>query len=146
MKIAIASDHAGWSIKQQVATYAASLGHEIVDHGPDNAERVDYPDYAQTVSKAISSGEVDRGILICGSGIGMSIAANRFKGVRAVVAISALQAKMARQHNDANVLCIGARFSGMSVIEAMVSEFFNEAFEGGRHEGRVAKIESCNQK
>nr|ADI21487.1 ribose 5-phosphate isomerase RpiB [uncultured myxobacterium HF0070_11L13] len=146
MKIAIASDHAGWSIKKQVGDFAESLGHVIIDHGPDNSDRVDYPDFAQSVSQSVVSGQADRGILICGSGIGMSIAANRYKGVRAVIAISALQAKMARQHNDANVLCVGARFSGMSVIEAMISEFLESDFEGGRHEGRVAKIDAFDTK
>ena len=143
MKVAIASDHAGWSIKDSVAEIVRSLGHEVTDYGPESSERVDYPDFAEKVSRSLQAGTEERGILICGSGIGMSIAANRFEGVRAVVAVTGLQARMSRMHNDANVLCVGARFSGLSVIEEMVSEFFKTEFEGGRHAGRVGKIDSC---
>ena len=143
MKIAVASDHAGWDIKEKVCAMITSLGHEVEDYGPDSNDRVDYPDYAQKVSADVQTGTLDRGVLICGSGIGMSIAANRFKGVRAVVAVTGLQAKMSRQHNDANVLCVGARFSGISAIEEIVAEFLAAEFEGGRHQGRVEKIDKA---
>lgn len=145
MKIAIASDHAGWEIKDKVSEMIRALGHEVVDHGPASAERVDYPDFAEKVSRSVQSSSEEKGILICGSGIGMSMAANRYEGVRAVIAVTGLQARMARLHNDANVLCLGARFSGLSVIEEIVNEFLNTEFEGGRHGGRVAKIDSCAQ-
>jgi ribose 5-phosphate isomerase B len=144
MKVAVASDHAGWEIKEEVCIMISSLGHEVEDFGPDSKVRVDYPDYAQKVSKAVQAQTCARGVLICGSGIGMSMAANRFNGVRAVVAVNGLQAKLSRQHNDANVLCLGARFSGLAMIEEILSQFFSAEFEGGRHQGRVEKIDSAS--
>jgi ribose 5-phosphate isomerase B len=143
MKVAIASDHAGWEIKERVCAIVRALGCEVEDYGPASADRVDYPDFAEKVSRSVQTHAVDRGVLICGSGIGMSMSANRFDGVRAVVAVTSLQSRMSRLHNDANVLCIGARFSGLSVIEEIAKEFFTTKFEGGRHAGRVAKIDSC---
>lgn len=143
MKLAIGSDHAGFDVKNDVVRYCREAGHEVVDVGPTSADRVDYPDYARKVAQALTAGEVDRGILVCGSGIGMSIAANRFNGVRAVVAVQTLQASMARKHNDANVLCLGARFSGASMIESMIDAFLSTDFEGGRHAGRVAKLDAA---
>ena len=141
MKIAVGSDHAGFAVKGDVCALCEKLGHEVKDLGPDSADRVDYPDFASKVAKLVQSGEAEAGILVCGSGIGMSMAANRFDGVRAVVAVMELQAEMARRHNDANVLCVGARFSGAASIEAIVTRFLASPFDGGRHAGRVAKID-----
>ncbi len=142
MKIAVASDHAGFELKTAVVAQCRELGHEVTDLGPADASRVDYPDFAKKVATVVQSGDVERGILVCGSGIGMSMTANRFPGVRAVVAMVALQARLSREHNDANVLCLGERLIGASTAEAIVSAFLDGAFAGGRHEGRVAKIDS----
>lgn len=141
MKIAVASDHAGVTMKAAVVEQCRVLGHDVVDLGPADATRVDYPDFAQKVALQVAAGTVDRGILVCGSGIGMSMTANRFRGVRAVVAMVALQARLAREHNDANVLCLGERFLGASMAEDVVEHFLSAEFAGGRHRGRVAKID-----
>ncbi len=140
----MASDHAGYEIKESVGLLCADLGHAVDDLGPTSADRVDYPDYAEKVARLVARGEADRGILICGSGIGMSIAANRVAGVRAVVAMVGLQARLAREHNDANVLCLGARLSGPSLVEEMVRVFLETEFQGGRHAGRVAKLDAID--
>ena len=139
--IVIASDHAGVDLKQQIVAVVSEAGHEIRDLGPTDASSVDYPDYAYRVAKAVAGGEAERGILICGTGIGMSLAANRHPRVRAALCHDAFTAEMARRHNDANVLCIGARSTGPGVAEQMVQIFLDTPFEGGRHQRRVEKIE-----
>lgn len=139
--IVIASDHAGVDLKAQIVTLVSEAGHDIRDLGPADTSSVDYPDYAQAVSKAVVAGEAERGILICGTGIGMSLAANRHPQVRAALCHDAFTAEMARRHNDANVLCIGARSTGPGVAEQMVQVFLDTPFEGGRHQRRVNKIE-----
>ena len=139
--IAIASDHAGLGLKADICRLLQSLDIEVEDLGPQDTKSVDYPDYAHLLSQAVSDGRIERGILICGSGIGMSMAANRHPGVRAALCHDAYTAEMARRHNDANVLCIGERTTGPGVAEQIVRVFIDTDFEGGRHQRRVAKIE-----
>ena len=139
--IAIASDHAGIGLKADVSRLLQSLDIDVEDLGPQDAKSVDYPDYAHLLARAVSDGRIERGILICGSGIGMSMAANRHPGVRAALCHDAYTAEMARRHNDANVLCIGERTTGPGVAEQIVRVFIDTDFEGGRHQRRVAKIE-----
>ena len=139
--IAVASDHAGISLKADICRLLQSLDLEVEDLGPNDTESVDYPDYAHLLAKAVSDGRIERGILICGSGIGMSMAANRHPGVRAALCHDAYTAEMARRHNDANVLCVGERTTGGGVAEQIVRIFVGTRFEGGRHQRRVAKIE-----
>jgi len=139
--IAIASDHAGVGLKTDIRRLLQSLDIEVEDLGPQDAKSVDYPDYAHLLARAVSDGRIERGILICGSGIGMSMTANRHPGVRAALCHDAYTAEMARRHNDANVLCIGERTTGPGVAEQIVRVFIDTDFEGGRHQRRVAKIE-----
>jgi ribose 5-phosphate isomerase B len=140
MKYFIGADHAGIDIKQYVKELFEAKGHEVIDLGPFSKERVDYPDYAQKVCQEVLKNEGSKGILICGSGIGMSMAANKFDGIRAALCHNEYSAKMAREHNDANVICLGERVSGYGMIEAIVEAWLNASFEGGRHTGRVEKI------
>jgi ribose 5-phosphate isomerase B len=139
--IVIASDHAGVDLKTRIVELVGEAGHEIRDLGPADTTSVDYPDFAHAVAGAVAAGEAERGILICGTGIGMSLAANRHHQVRAALCHDAFTAEMARRHNDANVLCIGARSTGPGVAEQMVRIFLETAFEGGRHQQRVDLIE-----
>ena len=139
--IVIASDHAGVGLKTRLVELIGEAGHEIRDLGPADTSSVDYPDFAHAVARALTSGEAERGILICGTGIGMSLAANRHTEVRAALCHDAFTAEMARRHNDANVLCIGARSTGPGVAEQIVQIFLETPFEGGRHQRRVEKIE-----
>lgn len=140
----IASDHAGFEVKDFIKEYVAAKGHQVVDLGPDSTERVDYPDFAKKVSAKVLEDEGSYGILICGTGIGMSITANKQKGIRAAHCYDAYQASMARAHNDANVLCLGQRVSGRGTMETIVDAWISAEFEGGRHAGRVAKMECCS--
>ena len=139
--IVIASDHAGVDLKARLIALVSEAGLEIRDLGPADANSVDYPDFAHAVASAVAGGEADRGILICGTGIGMSLAANRHRRIRAALCHDAFTAEMARLHNDANVLCIGARTTGEGVAEQIVRIFLETAFEGGRHQRRIEKIE-----
>ncbi len=140
--IVIASDHAGVELKARILELVGESGHEVRDFGPADSSSVDYPDFAHLVAGAVSSGEAERGILICGTGIGMSMAANRHPGVRAALCHDAFTAEMARLHNNANVLCIGARTTGPGVAEQVVQLFLDTPFEGGRHQRRIDKIET----
>ncbi len=142
MRIAIASDHAGFSLRQELVAHLREVGHEVIDHGPEKAERCDYPDFATLVAKSVQTGEVDKGVLVCGSGIGMSMAVNRHSGIRAVVAALEIQAKLSRAHNDANIVCLGERITGVDLAKSIVNAFLTTSFEGGRHQGRVSKIEA----
>lgn len=147
MKFYIGSDHAGFAVKGLVVEMLKERGYEVVDLGPDSADRVDYPDYAEKVARAVVEDEGSYGILICGTGIGMSIAANKIDGIRAAHCHDYYTAQMARAHNDANILCFGERVSGPGVIESMIDAFTKTPFEGGRHSGRVEKIMALqNQK
>jgi len=143
-KFYIATDHAGYALKAYVKEYVTSLGHKIIDLGPDSADRVDYPDFAKKCADAVLVDEGSLGILICGTGIGISIAANKVPGIRAALCHDHYTAKLTRLHNDANILCFGERVVGKGVIEDMIEVFASTEFEGGRHANRVAKIESCN--
>ena len=140
--VAIASDHAGFALKTEMAAYLDSLGLNVVDLGPETADRCDYPDFAKRIAEHVGQNENGRGILICGSGIGMSMTVNRFPTVRGALVHNGLAARLARQHNDANVLCLGARLVGVEVAKDAISAFLKTDFEGGRHENRVLKIDS----
>jgi ribose 5-phosphate isomerase B len=143
MKIAVASDHAGFEFKKTVVAWLENNGYEFSDMGPHNEESVDYPDYARKVAESVAAGEYDQGILLCGTGIGVSIAANKIKGIRAALACNPEFATLARQHNNANIICLSARFSDKATIEQSLHNWFTTDFEGGRHERRVNKIEPC---
>jgi ribose 5-phosphate isomerase B len=140
MKIALASDHAGYSEKERLKPLLQDLGLEVSDLGTVSEESVDYPDYARKVAEQVAGGQVDQGVLVCGSGTGMAITANKVPGVRAAVAWSEETARLARQHNDANVLAIGARTTPAGQIPAIVRAWFSADFEAGRHAERVEKI------
>lgn len=139
-KIAIASDHAGFELKEKIKEDLKSAGYEVIDLGTDSTESVDYPDYAKKLALKVSSGEVPEGVLCCGAGIGMSIAANKFPGVRAAVAVNEFMARMAKEHNNANVLCLSGRLTDPTTAKKLVNIWLNAKFEGGRHERRVKKI------
>jgi ribose 5-phosphate isomerase B len=139
VKIAIGSDHRGVSFKSYVAGVLTSMGMSFTDFGPYTSESIDYPDTAQAVAETVSRGEFDYGILICGTGIGMSIAANKIKGIRAALCIDSFSAGRSRAHNNANILCLGAE-RGEAGVKEMLEVFFNTSFEGGRHQRRLDKI------
>ena len=141
MKIAVASDHRGFHVKQNILQQLTNLGHEVVDLGPTTVDRVDYPDYAAKVANAITEHQVDRGILVCGTGIGMSIAANRYHGVRAALCHDDMTAEMSRRHNDSNVLCLSADLLGEQLISRMTEVWVKTQFEGGRHQERLDRLE-----
>ncbi len=145
MKIALASDHAGFSEKEKIKPLLSDLGIEYTDLGTVSEDSVDYPDYAKKVAEEVSSGSVDQGILVCGSGTGMAITANKVAGVRAAVAWSEEIARLARQHNNANVLAIGARTTPEGEIPKIVRTWLETPFEGGRHADRVNKINALEQ-
>jgi ribose 5-phosphate isomerase B len=140
MKIAIGSDHRGFEAKSRIVSILHQLGHEVFDAGPHSSESVDYPDFALEVAKAVGEGRAERGILICGTGIGMCIAANKVRGVRAAPCHDCITAEMSRRHNDANVLCLSADLLGEELIDRMVRTWLEAEFEGGRHARRVEKI------
>ncbi|MEA3288323.1 MAG: ribose 5-phosphate isomerase B [Candidatus Marinimicrobia bacterium] len=142
MKIAIGSDHAAYPAKEQIVQYLTDLGFEVLDQGTDSQDSCDYPDYAALVSRSIQSGLVQKGVLICGSGIGMSIASNRFEGVRAALCYTEELAVLSRLHNDANVLCMGARTQSIDSMKSILKLWLDTAWEGERHAVRVGKIES----
>lgn len=144
MKFYIATDHAGIDLKDYTVELLKEKGHEVIDLGPFSKDRVDYPDYAVKVCEAVLADKSSHGILICGSGIGMSMAANRHSGIRAALCHDAYTATVARGHNDANVLCLGERVVGKGVAESILDAWIEGSFDGGRHIGRVAKIEKIN--
>lgn len=144
MKVSIGSDHAGFEQKQLLAEYLRSEGYEVIDRGPDSDDRVDYPDYAALVGKDVSEGACDRGVLVCGTGIGMAIAACKISGVRAANIVSSEFAKLCREHNDANVITLSGRFVPLEENEKILDVFFATEFGGGRHAGRVAKINALD--
>jgi len=139
MKIAIGADHGGYEMKEQLKALLAKLGHEAVDVGCNSTASVDYPDFAAALSEKVVSGACPFGILICGTGIGMSIAVNRDPRIRAALCHDEFTARLSREHNNANVLCLGARVIGPGLAEAIVRNWLNAAFEGGRHQIRVSK-------
>ena len=141
MKFYIATDHAGIDLKDYTVELLKAKGHEVVDMGPFSKDRVDYPDFAHKVAEAVLADSSYQGILICGSGIGMSMAANRHAGIRAALCHDAYTATVARGHNDANILCFGERIVGKGVAESIIDAWIAGSFDGGRHCGRVEKIE-----
>ena len=140
MLIAIGSDHAGLDLKNDVISLLKELGHEFADYGTDTPHSVDYPDFGEKVSVAVATGKADRGILICGTGIGMSIVANKFRNVRAALCNDLFSAKMSRLHNNANILVMGGRIIGKDLAKEIVRTWIETAFDGGRHVNRLKKI------
>ena len=140
MKIALASDHRGFPAKERLKNLLLELGHEIVDHGTDSPGSVDYPDFARPAAESVGAGRCERGVLLCGSGIGVSITANKVPGVRAALCHDELMAEMSRRHNDANVLCLAADWLGEDAIHRMVRVWLATPFEAGRHSRRVEKM------
>ena len=140
MIISIASDHAGFEQKQQLVDYLVAKGHQVIDQGPDSDDRVDYPDYAAKVANDVASGAADRGVLVCGTGIGMALAADKVAGIRAANIINSQFAALCREHNDANVITLSGRFVTLETNQEILDVFLTTEFGGGRHAGRVEKI------
>ena len=140
MRIALSADHAGFELKDLLASWLADTGHEVIDLGTNGPDSVDYPDYGARLARSVASGEADRGIAVCGSGIGISIAANRHPGCRCALVSDPLSATLARQHNDANAMALGSRLIGPDMAKACVTAFLATAFEGGRHQRRVDQL------
>ena len=145
MHLAIGSDHAGFLLKSELVDYLQSISIKVEDFGVYSAESADYPDFASRVAKAVQSSEFELGILICGTGIGMAIVANKHRGIRAALCADSYSARLAREHNNANILTLGARVIGSGLAEEIVSVFINSSFVGDRHERRVKKIEALDQ-
>lgn len=145
MHIAIGADHGGYQLKQQIVESLAALGHKAHDFGVHNPEAVDYPDIAVPVAQAVAAGEFERGILVCGTGIGMCMAANKVPGIRAALCTDPYMARMAREHNDAQVLCLGGRVLDVPTALEIVRTFLASEFEGGRHARRVGKINALDK-
>ena len=141
MKISIGADHAGFSVKEKIREYLESKGYTTLDKGTYSEESVDYPEFGHAVGNSVQCGESTKGIVVCGSGIGISMAANKVEGIRAALCTTPVHAQMSRLHNDANVLAIGARMTDYNVIIEIVDTWLNSEFEGGRHSRRVNKIE-----
>ncbi len=146
MKIAIGSDHAGFKLKEEIKKFLEEKGIEVVDFGTNSEERVDYPDYAIPLAESVAKGEETFGILICGTGIGMSIAANKVKGIRASLVSDVYSAHSAREHNNANILCMGGRVLGTELAKEITNAWLNAEFLGGRHERRINKIAEYEDK
>lgn len=140
MKIALGGDHAGFDYKRELVVFLTSQGYEVKDLGPFSADSVDYPDFVHPVAEAVEKGECHFGILICGSANGVAMTANKHQGIRAGIAWAKELAQLTRQHNDANILCLPARFINLDVAKECTEAFLNTAFEGGRHQNRVNKI------
>ena len=145
MRISVGTDHRGFAIRSKVIELLKQLGHEVEDVGTFTPDAVDYPDIASLVAPKVSRGEIDRGILVCGTGLGMCIAANKFPGVRAAPCHDDLTAEMSRRHNDTNILCLSADLLGERLIDRMIELWLSTPFEGGRHARRVAKIGELEQ-
>jgi ribose 5-phosphate isomerase B len=145
MRIAIASDHAALAMKGELAAWLALAGHEVADLGPDSEASVDYPDFGYKLAEHIAAGQADKGIALCGSGIGISIAANRNPAVRCALVSEPLSAQLAREHNDANVIALGARLTGIEMAKACIEAFLAAEFAGGRHQPRIDKLSNPPQ-
>lgn len=146
MKVAIASDHGGFNLKTEIVSLLEELGYEFQDFGCHSTDSVDYPDYAQVVAEKVAKGEFDRGILVCGTGIGMSIAANKVPGIRCALVHDAFSARATREHNDSNILAMGERVIGPGLAREIVQIWLTTPFAGGRHERRVQKIGQLEEK
>lgn len=144
MKIVIGCDHAAYELKEKVKAKLAQEGHEVADVGTDSTESVDYPKYGHAVGRMVASGEAERGVAICGSGIGISIACNKVPGIRAALCTSVEMAEMCRRHNNANVICMGARMISEELAFAMIDKWLETEFEGGKHERRIGELEDIN--
>ena len=145
MKIGIGNDHIAYELKIHVKEYLTRKGHEVIDYGADSAERTDYPIYAKKVALAVLGGEVENGVLICGTGIGISIAANKFAGIRDAVCSDPVSARFTKEHNNANIIAFGSRIVGSSTAEMILDEFLNGSYEGGRHQPRLDMISAIEQ-
>lgn len=145
MIIGIGCDHAAFDMKKQVASYLEAQGHEVRDYGCFSAQRCDYPLYGEAVARAVQKGEVARGVLICGTGVGISLAANKVKGIRAAVCSEPVTARLARQHNNAQIIAFGARIVGLETAQAIVDAFLGAEFEGGRHQARLDIISDIEE-
>lgn len=145
MKIAIASDHVGLELKPIIIEYVKELGHKVIDYGPQTAERTDYPQYGKLVGEKVAANEVDAGILICGTGVGISISANKVKGIRAVVCSEPYTAQLSKQHNNTNILAFGSRVIGSELAKMIVKSWLEAEFEGGRHAKRVEMIANIEE-
>ena len=145
MRIALGSDHAGFHLKDLISRHVADAGHQVLDLGTDSTDRVDYPDFGAAVGRAVAGGDADVGLCVCGSGIGIAMAAGKIPGIRAATVHDVTSARMARAHNDANVMCVGERFIGPQVALDAVDTFLATGFDGGRHADRVAKIDALDQ-
>ncbi len=145
MRIAVASDHAGFSLKERILHFLSSEGHQVLDLGTHGPESVDYPDYAREVALRVSQGEADLGVLVCGTGLGMAVVANKFKGVRAVAVHHEFVARQAKEHLDANILCLGARVVGEGLALEILKAWLNSGFEGGRHSRRLEKLKAIEE-
>lgn len=140
MKISIGSDHAGFDLKEQLKNYLEEEGYEVIDEGTYSLDSVDYPDFGKKVGKRVADKEADRGLVVCGSGIGISIAANKVPGIRCALVSEPLSARLSRQHNDANVLALGGRLIGLELAKECLKVFLQTDFEGGRHQRRIDKL------
>ncbi|MBI5280662.1 MAG: ribose 5-phosphate isomerase B [Candidatus Solibacter usitatus] len=145
MKIALGADHAGFALKEQLRAMLTEKGHEVADFGAAGPESTDYPDYAAAVGRSVAGGECERGVLVCSTGVGMSMAANKVPGIRAALAFNADEVEYTRRHNDANVLTMGAKYLSVEEAGALIDVFLATAFEGGRHQRRVDKIMSIEK-
>lgn len=146
MKIGIGNDHAALEVKNQVMEYLEEKGYEVINYGTNTPESCNYPEFGEKVGRAVVSGEVDCGILICGTGVGISLAANKVKGVRAVVCSEPYSAKLSKQHNNTNILAFGARVVGIELAKMIIDEWLGAEFEGGRHQTRVDMIMAIENK
>ncbi len=146
MIIAVGSDHAGWEMKEDLKSFLEKMGHEVRDLGTDSSESVDYPDYAQAVAEAVTGGEAEKGIIVCGTGIGSSITANKIPGIRAALCHNIYTAEMSRAHNDANVLCLGERVIDKKSAREIVKVWLTTSFSGARHARRVEKIKEIEER
>jgi len=142
VRIAVGADHAGYGLKQALAEHLRATGHDVIDCGTYSADRVDYPDFGAAVGRAVAEGHADLGVCVCGSGNGIAMAANKVAGIRAAVAYDVTSARLARAHNDANVLCIGERLTGAEVAREALDAWLEASFDGGRHQARVAKLDA----
>lgn len=145
MRIALGGDHAGFAYKEALKAHLRELGHDVEDVGAADAQTSDYPDFASSVARAVASGRAERGVLVCGSGIGMAVAANKVAGVRAAVVLDKVSAEMSRRHTDTNVICFGARLQGIDDVKSLLKLWMDTPFDGGRHVPRLEKVGRLEQ-
>lgn len=146
MKIVIGNDHAAVDLKKEIALYLQELGHEVINIGIDVAERCNYPEYGEKAARMVAAGEADCGVLICGTGVGMAIAANKVKGIRAAVCSEPVTARLVKEHNNANMIAFGARIIGIETAKAIVDAYLNAEFQGGRHQTRVGLLHDIEKR